>query len=228
MIKKSIQWIAMAGFSLLLIGCSTGWTKDQCVHTDWYGFGQNHGAEGQPAQLDSIVKQCKAFDVTVNQQAYHQGYHAGLMNEYCTFQGGVHQGESGHPYHGQCPPGPHTDAFIQGWHQGLKSFCIVSVIEELGRNGKPFPYWCPTNWQPRLRVAYNRGLAQRQRAEVISSQEQSIQDQIFSIDTSINQLESQGVPSTDSRIMDYQQQKYQLQDQLFQLQREAATAPDVN
>jgi len=89
--------------TLLLTGCSTAMTKDECRTVDWRTVGYEDGVAGQPGdRIARHRKDCAEHGVTPDLDAYLAGRSAGLR-EYCQPNNGPRAGVTGAPYYDTCP-----------------------------------------------------------------------------------------------------------------------------
>lgn len=114
--------------SLLLSSCAT-LTAQDCEQMDWRERGLKDGRAGEEAsQLARYKKQCGEFNLSVDAKLYKAGYQAGLK-DFCTYENGVEQGESGEKNQNVCPSDLAPE-FNKGHVAGYKVYKLKEELEE--------------------------------------------------------------------------------------------------
>ena len=102
--------------TLLLEGCAT-MDQAECVSADWYALGQSDGAQGRKStHYSEYRKDCSAFGIDVDSDAYVGGWEAGIDN-YCTRDNGFNVGSLGKIYQHSCPAAL-EDRFFSSYQTG--------------------------------------------------------------------------------------------------------------
>jgi Protein of unknown function (DUF2799) len=103
--------------AVLLGGCATGMSKDECALADWQTIGYEDGLRGFPAErIGAHRVACAKHQVTPNLAAYTAGRERGLR-EYCQPKNGFRVGLHGGGYANVCS-GPTEPAFVNGYRYG--------------------------------------------------------------------------------------------------------------
>jgi len=103
--------------AVLLGGCATGMSKDECALADWQTIGYEDGLRGFPAERIGVHRvACAKHQVTPNLAAYTAGRERGLR-EYCQPKNGFRVGLHGGGYANVCS-GPTEPAFVNGYRYG--------------------------------------------------------------------------------------------------------------
>jgi hypothetical protein len=109
-----LEWIAIV---LLMSGCATGLSKEECQMADWHTIGYEDGVQGFPqSRISTHRKACAEHGVALRLKAYRGGWDAGIAR-YCQPGNGFHQGRTGKQYTGVCPQ-PLESAFLQAYRDG--------------------------------------------------------------------------------------------------------------
>jgi hypothetical protein len=109
--------VAFAGSVLLLSGCATKMSKEECRTVDWRTVGYEDGVAGQPGdRIGQHRRDCAEHGVAPNLDAYLAGRAAGLR-EYCQPHNGYRAGENGHAYYDVCPA-ELAPAFVEAYEAG--------------------------------------------------------------------------------------------------------------
>lgn len=117
---------------LLLMGCS-GWSKKKCSESNFQAVGYDRGIKGLRSRGDQINATCLKKDVSIDLNAYNNGYQQGLK-AYCTEGKGRENGRLGQNPHSTCTGIKH---YMAGYDKGLKSFCTVEKGTKDGYSLKP-------------------------------------------------------------------------------------------
>ena len=154
---------------LLLAGCVSHLSQQECMVTNWYQVGFGDGTAGhQQRNLQGAIQDCAKFHLTVNQSAYRQGYFAG-MKQFCTptYDMGVSDGSGGRtmtsiasrqPVCQQAGVTLITTKYKQGYIKGLSRFCTYDDGFNIGVQGHPMPQVCPAQYRRRFAEGWNRGI----------------------------------------------------------------------
>src|SRR5512134_1375830 len=103
--------------AVVLAGCSSGMSKDQCAMADWHMIGFEDGLQGWPADRISVHRvACAPHQVTPNLAAYMEGRSRGLQ-EFCQPKNGFRVGLRGGGYANVCS-GPAEPAFVDSYRYG--------------------------------------------------------------------------------------------------------------
>jgi Protein of unknown function (DUF2799) len=110
--------IAALGAALLLLGgCASKMSKDECRTVDWRTVGYEDGVSGQPGdRIGNHRRACAEHGVTPDLNAYLAGREAGLR-EYCQPHNGYRYGANGYTYYDACPPDL-AEAFEKAYDEG--------------------------------------------------------------------------------------------------------------
>lgn len=104
--SKLISRAGLLGFVALLSACST-YSKDECINMSWYHVAYEQGFRGYPSLqkvYNTYAKTCgQDHNVFPDKAEMEKGYKEGLKN-YCTEEGGLRAGSSGHTYADVCGP----------------------------------------------------------------------------------------------------------------------------
>jgi outer membrane murein-binding lipoprotein Lpp len=103
--------------TVVLAGCSSGMSKDQCVMADWHMIGFEDGLQGWPADRIGVHRvACAQHQVTPNLAAFMEGRQRGLQ-EFCQPKNGFRVGLRGGGYANVCS-GPTEPAFVDSYRYG--------------------------------------------------------------------------------------------------------------
>ena len=109
--------LAFAGSLLLLSGCASKMSKDECRTVDWRTVGYEDGVAGQPGdRIGQHRRDCAEHGVTPNLDAYLAGRAAGLR-EYCQPHNGYRAGADGYTYYDVCPA-ELAPGFVKAYEEG--------------------------------------------------------------------------------------------------------------
>ena len=127
--------IAAAAFALVLQGCASSMSKNECLTADWYSIGYESGIRGQnEAKISEHRKACAEYGVTPNLARYLEGREAGLQ-KFCEPRNGYRLGRAGKSYGGVCPASLERD-FSQSYRAGWELYGMEQNINRLGRRVK--------------------------------------------------------------------------------------------
>ena len=103
--------------AVVLAGCATGMSKDECAVADWRTIGYEDGVRGWTAdRIGAHRVACAKHQVAPNLAAYMEGRERGLL-EYCQPKNGFRVGLHGGGYANVCS-GPTEQAFVNGYQWG--------------------------------------------------------------------------------------------------------------
>lgn len=103
--------------AVLVGGCATGMSKDECALADWSTIGYEDGLRGWPAdRIGAHRVACAKHQVTPNLAAYTAGRERGLR-EYCLPKNGFRAGLHGSAYANVCS-GPSESLFVDSYRYG--------------------------------------------------------------------------------------------------------------
>jgi hypothetical protein len=109
--------LAFAGSLLLLSGCASKMSKEECRTVDWRTVGYEDGVAGQPGdRIGQHRRDCAEHGVTPNLDAYLAGRAAGLR-EYCQPHNGYRAGVDGYTYYDVCPA-ELAPGFVKAYEEG--------------------------------------------------------------------------------------------------------------
>ena len=109
--------LAFACGLLLLAGCASKMSKDECRTVDWRTVGYEDGVAGQPGdRIGEHRRACAEHGVTPNLDAYLAGRTAGLR-EYCQPHNAYRAGVNGYTYFDTCPADL-APAFVKAYDEG--------------------------------------------------------------------------------------------------------------
>ena len=109
--------LAFACGLLLLAGCASKMSKDECRTVDWRTVGYEDGVAGQPGdRIGEHRRACAEHGVTPNLDAYLVGRTAGLR-EYCQPHNAYRAGVNGYTYFDTCPADL-APAFVKAYDEG--------------------------------------------------------------------------------------------------------------
>ncbi len=123
--------LILAG-ALVLQGCASGMSKDECLVADWYAIGYEDGSRGaSPDIIGKHRKSCAEHGVAPNMQAYQQGRTKGLAL-YCQPSKGFNLGARGYGYNGVCPRMLEPE-FLAAYNSGRKLYELESSVNYTNR-----------------------------------------------------------------------------------------------
>ncbi len=170
-------------FSILLSSCASHLNQEQCASMNWHDVGFNDAANGQALRnLNTAINDCAKFNLTVNTNAYQQGWQQGAR-QYCQPNNAYTLGTQGQGYAAICPADL-SSAFEKAWRKGLRRYCTTETGYSLGRQGKNYPDFCPSDLTSAFKNAYDQG---RRLFDAISDLSHDIDE----VNRQINQLQGQ-------------------------------------
>lgn len=108
---------ALATALILLGGCASRMSKDECRTVDWRTVGYEDGVAGQPGdRIGQHRRDCAEHGVAPNLDAYLAGRAAGLR-EYCQPNNGYRAGATGYTYYDVCPA-ELAPGFVAAYEEG--------------------------------------------------------------------------------------------------------------
>jgi Protein of unknown function (DUF2799) len=126
------RWQAGASLALALLitGCASGLSKQECRLADWRTIGYEDGLRGFPqSRIGEHRKACAEYGVTLNLDAYRSGWDEGVRS-YCQPGSGYRLGRGGGRYNGVCPAGL-GPAFLQAYAYGHEIYTLESEVKRL-------------------------------------------------------------------------------------------------
>jgi len=119
--------VSLIGVVLLVSGCATGLSKQECQTADWRTIGYEDGVQGRPeARISAHRKACAEYGVALKLEG-EEG-----IARYCQPGSGYHQGRSGRKYTGVCPQSLETD-FLQAYRDGRSLYVLKADIRRLSK-----------------------------------------------------------------------------------------------
>jgi outer membrane murein-binding lipoprotein Lpp len=127
-IRLSIAaWAPAFVAAIVLGGCASGTSKEQCVAADWRTIGYEDGLRGSPAdRIGGHRAACGKHGVTPDLAAYLEGRERGLK-EYCLPKNGFRAGLTGGSYANVCS-GATEAAFVDAYRLGRQIFEARSAL----------------------------------------------------------------------------------------------------
>ena len=121
--------LALACGLLLLAGCASKMSKDECRTVDWRTVGYEDGVAGQPGdRIGEHRRACAEHGVTPNLDAYLAGRTAGLR-EYCQPHNAYRAGANGYTYFDTCPADL-APAFVKAYDEGRALYVRERKVAE--------------------------------------------------------------------------------------------------
>lgn len=116
---------------LILSGCATTLSPQQCQQRDWHRQGATDGIAGKPQTYYAhYVSECRAQGITIDGNTpYRQGWQEG-NKRYCNPANGYNNGLRGMDYQGVCK-GNNEAAYLQAYFQGLNIHTVDSRFAAL-------------------------------------------------------------------------------------------------
>lgn len=120
-----------AALALWLCACAT-LDESECRSVDWHQLGHRDGEQGHSrTRLESHREACSEFGLAADDEAWRQGYSAGLES-YCVVENGYRVGRNGGNYAQVCPAESESD-FHAAWELGRETHDVERQIGELDR-----------------------------------------------------------------------------------------------
>lgn len=114
---------------LLLAGCASKMSKDECRTVDWRTVGYEDGVAGQPGdRIGEHRRACAEHGITPNLDAYLAGRTAGLR-EYCQPHNAYRAGANGYTYFDTCPADL-APAFVKAYDEGRALYVRERKVAE--------------------------------------------------------------------------------------------------
>lgn len=124
--------ILIVAGALVLQGCASGMSKDECLVADWYAIGYEDGSRGAPAStIGKHRKSCAEHGVAPNMQAYQQGRDKGLTL-FCQPSKAFNLGARGYGYSGVCPREIEPE-FLAAYNSGRKLYELEASVNYTNR-----------------------------------------------------------------------------------------------
>ncbi|MCW8875922.1 MAG: DUF2799 domain-containing protein [Kangiellaceae bacterium] len=107
-------------------GCAT-MSKSECQVANWEIIGMEDGSAGRPtSHLGQHRSACAEHGVAPDLNAYMKGHERGVQ-QFCTYQNGFNQGNSGRGYSGVCPSHL-AGQFTRGYNIGKQHYSLRTEI----------------------------------------------------------------------------------------------------
>jgi len=117
---------------ILISGCATGLSKEECQTADWRTIGYEDGVQGRSeSRISAHRKACAEYGVALQLEDYRHGREEGIAR-YCQPGNGYHQGRSGRKYAGVCPA-VLEPAFLQAYRDGRSLYELEADIRQLSK-----------------------------------------------------------------------------------------------
>ena len=128
-----MRLIFVAALLLVLSGCASGMSKEECLYADWRAIGYEDGAAGRNASAMSSRRVACAdkAKVTPDMEAYLAGREAGL-DQFCRPASGFDYGARGGQYAGACQ-GRDEGSFVAAYEKGLTLYALTSKFDGASR-----------------------------------------------------------------------------------------------
>ncbi len=124
-------WVLLA-LALLISGCASDLTKEECQLVDWRTIGYEDGLKGLPqTRISEHRKACAEHGVALNLDAYRSGWNEGVRS-FCQPGTGYRLGRSGGRYTGVCPAALES-GFLQAYAHGRELHDLESEVNSLQR-----------------------------------------------------------------------------------------------
>ncbi len=135
--KPNYCVILVLMLSVFLDGCAS-MDQAECVAANWHALGLGDGQEGKKStHYSEYRKDCSAFGVSVDADAYIDGWETGIRN-YCTRDNGFRVGVKGSIYQHSCPS-ESEDRFSNSYQTGravfLKQMRVNTLRREVQKSG---------------------------------------------------------------------------------------------
>ena len=132
LIMNHKRMLATAALALLIAGCASGLSKDECQMADWYTIGYEDGVQGRPeARIGEHRKACAKHGVAFNFEAYHSGWEKGTYR-YCQPGNGYRLGRSGKHYAGICADELEPQ-FLHAYGHGRELYDLEAELQRIER-----------------------------------------------------------------------------------------------
>lgn len=117
-VSSRVCCAALAAAALVLLsGCASKMSKDECRTVDWRTVGYEDGVAGRPGdRIGQHRRDCAEHGVAPNLDAYLAGRAAGLR-EYCQPHNGYRAGANGNAYYDVCPA-ELAPGFVKAYEDG--------------------------------------------------------------------------------------------------------------
>lgn len=124
-------------FCIFFHGC-TNIEKNECKKTYWPSQGFEDGQEGRPSRLSMFLTKCSPFHVTVDNQAYLEGYDKGL-DLFCSEDSAFSRGFQGLTPENVCE---NNAKYKTGYELGVQNFCSEEIGTKDATEGKAINPFC--------------------------------------------------------------------------------------
>lgn len=130
--KSCKQAVMSVVLVILVTGCASGLSKDECHAVDWRTIGYEDGVNGRPeARISEHRKACARHGVALELDAYRDGRAEGILS-YCQPGNGYRQGRTGKQYAGVCPDELEPD-FVQAYSHGRELYNLRASVQRTER-----------------------------------------------------------------------------------------------
>ena len=117
---------------ILVSGCATGFSKEECQMADWRTIGYEDGVQGRSvSRISTHRKACAEHGIAPQLEAYRGGWEEGIA-QYCLPGSGYHQGRTGRKYAGLCPQALAKD-FLQAYREGRSLYETEAGIRRISK-----------------------------------------------------------------------------------------------
>lgn len=126
------RWVVPALAPLVIGGCASGLSKDECHLADWRAIGYEDGVQGRSeAVIGKHRKSCAKHGVAPDFDAYKAGREEGLYR-FCQPGNGYSEGLAGKRYDGICP-GHLEPGFLQAYQDGRQLYTLERDLRQVER-----------------------------------------------------------------------------------------------
>jgi hypothetical protein len=131
---KALALVAAVAGLAGLMGCET-MSAEECAVADWAALGHADAASNGSSRIDARATSCGERGISVDAEAYHRGFDAG-MYEFCQPANGFAFGRRGGSFSGYCPGELQQDfgyAFNDGQRVRAAEQALNSAESEISR-----------------------------------------------------------------------------------------------
>lgn len=139
------------GFAVIS-GCST-WSAEKCQSTNWDSQGYADGSAGKDNSGGVYAARCQKKKVSINGQAYDQGYQRGLTS-FCNYNKGHKTAFDGQPKEAICSA---VTPYNQGYAKGTQEYCTADNGYKVAIDGGPEATICNGNAATAFMNGYRKG-----------------------------------------------------------------------
>ncbi|MGB5338973.1 MAG: DUF2799 domain-containing protein [Gammaproteobacteria bacterium] len=127
--RRMIMPIVLA---VMVSGCASSLSRDECNAVDWRTIGYEDGVNGRPeARISEHRKACARHGVALELDAYRDGRAEGILG-YCQPGNGYRQGRTGKQYAGVCPRELEPD-FLDAYSHGRELYDLRANVQRIER-----------------------------------------------------------------------------------------------